>query len=551
MMKKCIYCGHLNEDSEKNCTLCGNDLSDSVYISSDDPIVSSSNEFDSGLNHNTKKIAIPEIKIPKKVLMGAGAAAAVFILFGVIVANAGKANDNDVGPVHPELQTTAATAEAVTQAEIETEPAAEYENAVEADNSKTPLKILVWSRDVDDINKMVEIFCENTSYDKNSIEVEEFHQIYKDVYPDYKKYLEDESNDADIIILNTQWMKRFINDDSSALGTLSLEEIGFKDSDYSDLYDVSVKGGKDDAGNQKALMVSVPVSVFCYKESLAERYLDVKSPDDMQNLIIDWDKFMETAVNLDIASHGECDIVGAVNEMWWTMTSTRKSPWIIDNKFTVEDDTKKFLDICRYTYVNGYVRSDSRSLDDAWATHVRDNEVLGDFIAPWVWQTYLPEVVYGEGNKYYGNMKISRGPADAYMPGAWFSVANRCDNKALAKEFISFFTTDTEKAKIFAQELDAFTCNKTAIEEINSEDIYVGPAILNHQNPFVIMNDIAENITMDALCNEDLEVYKSFETTVYEYGNKPEKYTSTDEIIIRTINDTVNSLPEVDYSNFF
>ena len=170
-----------------------------------------------------------------------------------------------------------------------------------ADGSK--LTVLCWN--TDDINPMIENFCANTDHTADEFNVQNFGCGGGDAAENYDNYLSDANNDADIMFVEADWALKYINDDSAEKGTKALSDIGFSDSDYGDLYGYTLEIGKSSSGVQKGLSWQAAAGGFCYRTDLAETYLGVKTPDEMQALVSDWDKFLDTAKKVGEASGGQ------------------------------------------------------------------------------------------------------------------------------------------------------------------------------------------------------------------------------------------------------
>ncbi|MBR6835785.1 MAG: extracellular solute-binding protein, partial [Oscillospiraceae bacterium] len=160
------------------------------------------------------------------------------------------------------------------------------------------LTILCWN--ANDSQPMVDLFCEKTGTDASLINIKNFNVQGGQASEQYTQYLANPDNDADIMFLEADWCLNFINDDAQ---TLPLSEIGYSDSDFSDIYDYVVETGKSTTtGALKGISWQAAAGGFCYREDLAEQYLGVKTPDEMQEKVKDWDIFLATAKALKDAN---------------------------------------------------------------------------------------------------------------------------------------------------------------------------------------------------------------------------------------------------------
>ena len=101
------------------------------------------------------------------------------------------------------------------------------------------LTILCWN--ANDSQPMVDLFCEKTGTDPSMINIKNFDVQGGQASEQYTQYLSDASNDADIMFLEADWCLNFINDDTA---TIPLSELGYSESDFSDIYGYVVETGK-------------------------------------------------------------------------------------------------------------------------------------------------------------------------------------------------------------------------------------------------------------------------------------------------------------------
>ncbi len=427
--------------------------------------------------------------------------------------------------------------------------AAEGGDSASAEGGK--LTVLCWN--TDDINPMLDRFCEVTGHSKDEFNIQNFGCQGGEAAENYDNYLSDAANDADIMFVEADWALKYINDDSADKGTMALTDVGFSDSDYGDIASYVVEIGKSTTtGVQKGLSWQAAAGGFCYREDLAETYLGVKSPDEMQALVSDWDKFLDTAKKVSEASGGKTALTSTLGGMWQVFSSARTSPWVVDNKLTVDDSCKSYMEMAKTMYDNGYVIKDLDQWSTDWYSAGQSDSTMGYFVSTWGFgDSILTQAAGGDGGATYGKWKCVVGPQPYYWGGTWMTVANRCDNKDLAKEFISFFTVDTENAKGYAlnKEGGEYVSNKAAMEAIVSEGSYAGVGVLGGQNHYEVLNEVAKQINMTGgITPYDAIIKTNFQNAVKDYCRGT--YASVDEAVNAFAEQVAAALPELDYSNF-
>ena len=458
---------------------------------------------------------------------------------------------NDTTPATDSTADTTAAADAAGDTAAADDAAADETAAADdtaaADTAADGDKLTVLCWNTDDIDPMLALFCEKTGHSKDEFNVKSFGCGGGEAAENYDAYLADASNDADIMFVEADWALKYINDDDA---TKPLSDIGFTDADYADLYDYTLEIGKSTSGVQKGLSWQAAAGGFCYREDLAEKYLNVTTPDDFQALVSDWDKFVDTAAKVKDASNGETALTSTMGGVWQVFSAARKTPWVVDNKLQLDDECKKFIDLAKSMYDNGYVVKDLAQWSTDWYAAGQTDSTMGYFVSTWGFgNSILTQAAGGEGGATYGKWKVVVGPQPFYWGGTWATVATRCNNPELAKEFISFFTSDADTARAYAESKGEFVSNKKAMEGILADGSYAGEGVLGGQNQFEVLNDVAAQIDMAGGITEyDSTIKTAFNDAVTQYCQGA--YDSVDATIDGFVDKVAGSLPELDYSDF-
>lgn len=408
------------------------------------------------------------------------------------------------------------------------------------------LTILCWN--TDDIDPMLKTFCAQTGHTADEFNVKSFGCGGGEAAENYDNYLSDAANDADIMFVEADWALKYINDDSAETGTKALSDIGFSDADYGDLYGYTVEIGKSSSGVQKGLSWQAAAGGFCYRTDLAETYLGVKTPDEMQALIGDWDAFVATAAKVSEASGGQTALTTTAAGAWQVFSAGRNTPWVADNKLTLDDSAKAYIDLAKQMYDNGYIIKDLGQWSTDWYAAGQTDSTMGYFVSTWGFgDAILSQAAGGEGGATYGKWNVVVGPQPFYWGGTWATVANRCNNPELAKEFISFFTTNKDGAVAYANDKGEYVSNKAAMAEVIPN--YAGLGVLGGQNHFEVLNVVADQIDMaGGITPYDSTIKTAFNDAVTAYCQGT--YASADEAIAGWAQNVAAALPDLDYSNF-
>jgi spermidine/putrescine-binding protein len=376
------------------------------------------------------------------------------------------------------------------------------------------LTILCWNSN--DSQPMVDLFCEKTGTDPSAINIKNFNVQGGEAAENYVQYLSDASNDADIMFLEADWCLQFINDDAQ---TLPLSDLGYSESDFSDIYNYVVETGKSTTtGALKGISWQAAAGGYCYREDLAEKFLNVKTPDEMQEKVKDWDTFLATAKELKDANGPA--ISATLGGVWQVYSGSRGSAWVQDGKLVVDDYCTKYADFAYQLYNNGYVTKVSQWTDE-WKPLGQTDDVMGFFVSTWGFgDTILEGAAGGPEGSTFGKWKCVVGPSEFYWGGTWLAPAARINNKELAKKFIDFFTIDEEGATAYAEKQGEYMSNKKVMEAIIAKGEYTGAPVLGGQNQFEVLNKVADGIDMKGKITPNDSVIKTaFSNAVNSYCN--------------------------------
>ena len=422
---------------------------------------------------------------------------------------------------------------------------ADNNDAPAADAADSKLTVMCWN--TDDINPMIKVFCDETGHSADEFNVKSFGCGGGEAAENYNNYLADASNDADIMFVEADWALKYINDDSAETGTKPLSDLGISD-DYSNLFAYTVEIGKSSSGVQKGLSWQAAAGGFCYRTDLAETYLGVKTPDEMQALVSDWTKFEETAAKVKEASGGATALTSTLGGMWQVFSAGRSTPWVVDNKLTLDDTAKNYISLAKNFYDNGYVVKDLGQWSTDWYSAGQTDSTMGYFVSTWGFgDAILSQAAGGEGGATYGKWNVCVGPQAFFWGGTWMTAASRNNNPDLTKEFISFFTINADTAQIYAEVQGEYVSNQKAISAVI--DTYAGHPVLGGQNHFAVLKDVASQINMTgAITPYDAAIKTAFNDAVTQYCQGVTG--DVDSTISAWVDAVAGALPTLDYSNF-
>lgn len=466
----------------------------------------------------------------KRILAAVVAAAAVMSLAGCSDKNTSSTDNNNSTPANNNS----------TPAQGGEVSAADPSSLTDEDNT---LSIAVWG-DNGDINHLIDFFKQESG---TSVEVKmvDCGQGGEAAREQYTKILAADSNvDADLIICDMDWVRNYVDDGGKY--TIPLADLGISASEYTDAFGYTIGVGTDSNGVFKGATFQATPGAFFYRADLAEQYLGVKSPDEMQAKVKDWDTFRATAKELADASGNKCALQCTEGGLWQVFQCNRTKAWVVDGKLEM-DNAEQFLDMIKEMY-DAKAITDAPQWDGAWYSTVQDGSALGDFAPTWG-LTGLKGSILGDmalidenGANPQVQLALCDGPQGWYWGGSYFCATVKCNTKKTAAEFIRFYTINKDSMKKYSETYHDYMNNKSAMSEIVSAG-QNNPSLVGGQDHFAILNKTVGNIDVTG----KLTTYDSVIKTAFNDAAK--KYMTGDldkEAAINAFKDEVRSkLPDV------
>ena len=322
----------------------------------------------------------------------------------------------------------------------------------------------------------------------------------------YATYL-NSGDDVDLFVAEAGWILNYINDDSFSA---PLADLGITADDYKDAYQYTVEIGTDNNGVLKGASWQAAAGGYAYNADLAEQYLGVTSPEEMQAKIDSWDKFEATAAELKEASDGKVTIAATIGGLWQAFSTAKNAAWV-DGTTIKTDVAKEFTDMVKGYVDNGYVDPTVEQWSTDWTNVGLNGETLGYFYSTWC----LGEGAQLEQNGgNAGNWRIVLGPQNFFWGGSWLCVSPNCNTATEAANFIRQFTVDAESMEEYALYSGDFVNNKVAMDKIVADGSNSNP-LLGGQDQFAILADVAAGIKMsDSISKYDQNLKDTFLTVL-------------------------------------
>lgn len=408
-----------------------------------------------------------------------------------------------------------------------------------AENAK--IKLVVWSFTAE-LQGMIEKY-----YAPNHPEIEFEFQVYPTDGNAYTTKVDNTfganaaSEEApDIFTLEAAFVKHYVESD----WTGDLKSIGFTDDELAVAFPVMAQIGANAAGVQKGLSWQSTPGVLMYRASLAEKYLGVKTPEEFQEKVKDWDTFLETAEELKTASNGECKMVIGAGDIWNAYQYQRTQPWVVDGKLVIDDELLDFEELCK-TLEQDDLSHKGGAWSEVWFSGMRGElPTLCYFLPTWGlhytlkphcaegWDDKLSEeenlAKLGDNKGTYGDWRLTDGPVAYSWGGTWMGInaakaANADDaKKAAMHDLIKFFTLDDEFLIQYAKDSGDFVGSKAAVDKILADGGTPNPFLggQDHYAIFASAAALANGSLMSQYDDTINGLWNDYVTTPYTKGEK-------------------------------
>ena len=303
--------------------------------------------------------------------------------------------------------------------------------------------------------------------------------------------------DIDIYFAEADWALKFINDDKRAA---ALEDLGFSEDNFTDTFAYTNEIGRATKGANAGKMVgaswqSCPGG-FAYRADLAKQYLDVDTPEQMQEKVADWDKFVAAATQVAEKSSKKVALADSLGGMWQVFAANRTTPWVEDGILEIDDSCKTFADYAKTLWDNGGVTHNAQ-WTESWIPAGASGSCMGYFASTWGLGGFVREASVNSSGKW----KLIQGPDPYFWGGTWMVVNPGTDNAEEAQKFIYTAVVNPETMKSYAKSKPEYVNSISVMDEVvrNKDVNEKVSANFGGQNYFEPLHENAKEINLKGL----------------------------------------------------
>jgi multiple sugar transport system substrate-binding protein len=205
-------------------------------------------------------------------------------------------------------------------------------------------------------------------------------------------------------------------------------------------------------GVTKGFSYQATPGAFFYRRSIAAECLGTEDPAEVQAMVADLDKFVETAAKIKECGTGDYFTVGTPGEMLNPFLANREQPWIVDDTLVIDPMIEEYVSFAKLMRDNGY-ESQATQWSEGWFAGMNDTlkdangtpkKVFSYFLPTWGLPYVLIPNSTSDTTDTGGDWAMINGPMAYQWGGTWVGVLEGSPNSELAKEFVKFVALDEE-----------------------------------------------------------------------------------------------------------
>lgn len=344
----------------------------------------------------------------------------------------------------------------------------------------------------------------------------------------------------DVFTLEAAFVKKYVNSDLTA----DLMALGFTEEELAPAIAVMRQIGTSNINGQlKGLSWQSTPGALMYRADLAEKYLGVTSPEEMQAKVADWDAFLETAQELKDASEGAVKMVVGAGDIWNAYQYSRSQGWVVDGKLVIDDVLMDYLDLITILEQDD-LSNKGAAWSEVWFAGMKSDTTLCFFLPTWgLHYTLKPNCGFTTNDKMtdeemvaaceadggtYGLWKMTAGPVGYSWGGTWLGAnAAKVETwsdakKAAVKDFVKFFTLDEDFLYTYAKDSGDFVGSQAVVDKIVAEGGTPNPFLggQDHYGIFAAAASLANGSIMTDYDEKMNDLWDKNVSTPYSKGEK-------------------------------
>ncbi|GEM_PF-583654 len=299
----------------------------------------------------------------------------------------------------------------------------------------------------------------------------------------------------DMYGLEAGYIQEYMNTNKA----IPVSQLGITDEELSDMFSYTLNIGSSSDGKVMALAWGAhPGGVF-YNRSVAQKYLGVSAPNDVQTYYSSWDKFLELSRTVNTNSNGTVKATAAIADSERAYLAGRTRKWVVNGVADFDSCSESFLDFGKLLFNENLTFNAAQWSSDEWMYGSTNGTVLSYFGPMWLGQYSLGIVEY-DGTVVKDEWGFVKAPTDFFWGGTWVAASPYCKNKETAAKILRDVCLDQNNLTLMAKN-NEFVNSKTVMNRIKYDSSWKFNW-LGGQNPVAKLIEIAEGCD-NQLIDED------------------------------------------------
>lgn len=327
--------------------------------------------------------------------------------------------------------------------------------------------------------------------------------------PDAKEY-------PDMFAAEADYIKKYVNSDN----TIAVTDLGITDADTANMYDYTLTIPTDQRNNTvKGLSWQACPGSFMYRSDLADTLLGVKTPEEMQELVKDWDTFLNTARTVNEKSGGATKMLSGPDDVSRVYLSNKTNAWVdADSNFVIDDKVLEYMDTYK-TLADEKLTNDTSQWTEQWNANCANDSTLAYFGCTWFLHWTIKANCGGEktGEGTYGKWAMCQGPSTFYWGGTWLCAGANCSDTTLAGQIMKTLCCDTDTMYNVASDTLDYVNNKASVEKLIA-DGKGSYDFLGGQDFLSVFAPLAEKVDVSWMSAYDQKINTALDTQIKAYA---------------------------------
>jgi ABC-type glycerol-3-phosphate transport system substrate-binding protein len=294
---------------------------------------------------------------------------------------------------------------------------------------------------------------------------------------------------------------------------------------------------KDSKGAVRGISWQATAGGWFYNRVLAKKYFGTDDPAKISALLKDWNTFLATARDLKKKSNGTAVMISSIGDLFNPFYASRKQGWVVNDKFVFDPALTPAISLAK-TFRDEGLDGKAGQWSPPWFNGMKKDSNVFLYILPTWGLNYVLKTNAPDGAGQWG---LASGPTSYYWGGTWLGIYPKTAEKALAWEFVKYFTLNKETLTWWAKKTGDFLAHKEVVAAI--KDSFKEPYLAG-QNHYAYFAGEVPKINGSLLTRYDQQANTFFQNAVTDYLEG--KIKSVDDVVAKVKSDFRNAYEDIE-----